>query len=121
MHIVSDASLQRPGYRYNKHGIGFPVDAKPEIVWDHIDGPLLYFRDGQLHWLTLWERFRCWLGLDDAASIEAKRRPDLIGMCECCTEPAMIWLGDGRLFCWDHYVADAQAARAPTVSTRVEV
>ena len=77
MHIVSDPSLHRPGYTYNEHGVGYLLDSEPEIVWKHVDGPLLYYRDGQMHWLTLWERLRCWLGLDDAKSIERKRRPDL--------------------------------------------
>lgn len=79
MHIVSSPELQRPGYVYNAHGIGYPASSRPEIVWKHIDGPLLHYRDGQLHWLTLWERLRCWLGLDDALSLEAKRRPELSG------------------------------------------
>ena len=80
MHFTNDASLQRPGYRYAKHGIGYvgyPTDARPSIRWSHVDGPLLRYRDGQLHWLTLWERLRCWLGWDDAESIERKRRADL--------------------------------------------
>lgn len=29
----------------------------PKIVWNHVDGPLLYLSDCGLHWLTLWERF----------------------------------------------------------------
>lgn len=79
MHITSDPSLQRPGYIYNEHGMGYSADNRPWIMWKHIDGPLLHYRDGQLHWLTPWERFRCWLNLDDANSLEAKRRPDLKG------------------------------------------
>lgn len=77
LHIISDPKFQRAGYTYNEHGIGYPVDARPSINWNHIDGPLLYYRDSQLHWLTLWERFRCWIGLDNAERIEARRRPDL--------------------------------------------
>jgi hypothetical protein len=77
MHIVSHPSLQRADYRYNAHGIGYHKDARPYIKWEHIDGPLLVYSDGQMHWLTLWERFRCWLGKDDAESIQAKRRDDL--------------------------------------------
>lgn len=78
MHIISDPSRQRRGYIYNSQGIGYPADARPVINWGHIDGPLLHYRDGQLHWLTLWERLRCYLRLDDAESIEARRRPDLL-------------------------------------------
>ncbi len=77
MHIISDPSLKRPGYVYNKQGIGYPAGSDPEIIWKHIDGPMLCARDGQLHWLTPWEMFRCWLGWDDAKSIERKRFPDL--------------------------------------------
>ncbi len=55
--------------------IGYRSDARPDIVWRHIDGPLLCARNGALHWLT--ERFRCWLGLDDALSLESKHWPHL--------------------------------------------
>lgn len=78
MHLVSDSSLKRRGYVYDGHGWGFRKDSQPHIQWRHVDGPLLRYRDGQLHWLTLWERLRCKLGLDDARSIEEKRRPDLM-------------------------------------------
>ena len=77
MHIVSDKSLQRPGFIYNKYGVGYPQGGQPFINWKHIDGPLLYARDGQLHWLTLWERFCMWIGVDDIYSIERKRFPDI--------------------------------------------
>lgn len=77
MHFVSDKSLQRPGYTYNAHGVGYPNDARPYIKAKHIDGPLLVYRDGQMHWLTWRERFRFWMGWEDAESIEAKRRPNL--------------------------------------------
>lgn len=77
MHIASDKSLYRAGYIYNERGIGYPAGNRPYIVWKHIDGPLLHARDGQLHWLTLWERLRCWLGFDDADSLEKKRWPEL--------------------------------------------
>jgi hypothetical protein len=76
MHWISDSSRQRSGYVY-RNNVGYPVAQAPEINWRHIDGPLLYYSDGQLHWLTFWERFRCWIGRDDAASIQARRRPEL--------------------------------------------
>lgn len=59
-------------------GIGFPIDSKPSIQPNHIDGPLLVFRDGQLHWLTLWERLQFAFGLTDAEKIERARRPNLL-------------------------------------------
>lgn len=75
LHITSDYSRLRPGYDYQRSGaswIGVPRGSEPSINWRHIDGPLLYRRDGQLHWLTLWERLRCWLGYDDANSLDRK-------------------------------------------------
>lgn len=60
--------------------IGWPAGGKPSIQISHIDGPLLYFSDGQLHWLTIWERLLFSLGLTDAARLECKHRPNLIGL-----------------------------------------
>lgn len=81
MHIINDKSLQQPDYNYIQHGkdtwFGYHKDSKPFIQYKHIDGPVLFYRDGQLHWLTIIERVRCWLKLDDAYSIERKRRPEL--------------------------------------------
>jgi len=70
----------RDGWIYEEFGggyVGYREDARPDIVWKHIDGPLLYFRNGELHWLTWRERFRCWMGWDDALTLEAKYRPHL--------------------------------------------
>lgn len=58
-------------------GIGWPAGGKPSIQPNHIDGPLLHFSDGQLHWLTLWERLLFALGRTDADKLERKRRPNL--------------------------------------------
>ncbi len=58
--------------------LGLPDGGKPHITAGHIDGPLLVFRDGQMHWLTLWERFLFACGLTDAWKIERKRRPNLV-------------------------------------------
>lgn len=80
MHIISDASLKRAGWNYQATPgggfVGYPPGVEPYIKWKHIDGPLLCCSDGQLHWLTLWERFRCWLGLDDVNSLDAKHCRD---------------------------------------------
>jgi len=67
-------AMIRANFIYIGFGVAvqFDKDAVPEINWDHIDGPLLYMRSGKIHWLTLWERFRCWLGLDDAFTLERK-------------------------------------------------
>lgn len=58
----------------------FSPARRPVINAKHIDGPVLYFRDGQMHWLTLWERFLFAIGLTDADAIERKRRPKLVAM-----------------------------------------
>ena len=77
MHITNNESWRRPDYIYNEHGVGYHESSRPYIKWTHIDGPLLVYRDGQMHWLTVWERFCCQLGVSTAQSIETKRRPDL--------------------------------------------
>ncbi len=55
---------------------------RPYITLRHIDGPLLTFRDGQMHWLTIWERIQLWLGRIDAESLERKLRPNLMKVIE---------------------------------------
>lgn len=59
-------------------GVSFQKSARPSIVSRHIDGPMLIFRDGQIHWLTMWERLLFALGLTDAEKLECKHRPNLI-------------------------------------------
>ncbi len=59
-------------------GHGFPISARPSIKRNHIDGPLLTFRDGQMHWLTTWERILLALGATDAEKLERKHRPNLM-------------------------------------------
>lgn len=56
----------------------YPNNARPMLNMRHVDGPVLFFRDGQMHWLTLRERLRVRLGWDDATSLERRLRPDLI-------------------------------------------
>ena len=72
---------KRPGYRYEPAPsggfIGYPAEAQPVINRKHIDGPLLYMRNGEMHWLTLWERLLLWLGKTDAMALERKHRPHL--------------------------------------------
>lgn len=70
-------------------GMGFPLTARPSLMMNHIDGPLLTFRDGQMHWLTWRERISVWLGRDDAESLERKHRPKLVA--------AVTGQGGGRL------------------------
>jgi hypothetical protein len=49
----------------------------PSISPNHIDGPLLHFSDGQMHWLTLWERIQFRFGWTDAEALQRKLRPRL--------------------------------------------
>lgn len=61
------------------HGceVEFRANAQPDIQWDHIDGPLLHSRFAQIKWLTWCERFLCWIGREDAQSLERKHWPKL--------------------------------------------
>jgi len=80
MIFTTEKNPSRPGWVYEEYDgsyVGYRSDAVPEIRWKHIDGPLLVFRNGELHWLTLWERFRYWMGLEDVYSLERKHRPRL--------------------------------------------
>lgn len=56
---------------------GWPAESRPSIQMNHIDGPVLYFRNGEIQWLTLFERFMVWVGRADAFSLERKHRPHL--------------------------------------------
>lgn len=73
MHIISDNGLRRPGCIY-RNGVGTPIRQPAEINWKHIDGPLLYCSDGQLHWLTWGERIRLFIGLADIHDIDFEQR-----------------------------------------------
>jgi hypothetical protein len=63
-------------------GVSYPADARPSINANHIDGPLLVFRDGQMHWLNLWERLLLHFGWVDAEKLEKKLRPHLAWLLE---------------------------------------
>jgi hypothetical protein len=51
--------------------IEYPAGIEPDVVWNHIDGPLLYLSNCQLHWLTWRERLALWLGLTTIETINA--------------------------------------------------
>lgn len=55
---------------------------KPYIKKNHIDGPLLVFSDGQMHWLTLWERVQLRFGKTNADKLQRKLRPILTVMSD---------------------------------------
>lgn len=63
-------------------GIEFNGYSAPGIVETHIDGPLLYFSDGQIHWLTIPERIQLWFGLTNAEKLQCKLRPRLVASLE---------------------------------------
>jgi hypothetical protein len=87
MHLISDASLKRPGYIYQRTPgggfAGYPVDFRPATInWKHIDGPLLHTTDGGLHWMTWRERIQFFCGWIDINDLDMKHhrqpvsRPD---------------------------------------------
>jgi len=52
--------------------VSYQSDSRPEIQMRHIDGPVLWMRDGRAHWLTVWERIAVRFGWQDAYSLERK-------------------------------------------------
>lgn len=44
----------------------------PHLNTHHIDGPVVTFSDGQMHWLTLWERVLLLFGKIDAPMLQRK-------------------------------------------------
>jgi hypothetical protein len=54
-----------------------PRPPAPHINFRHIDGPLLTFSDGQMHWLSVAERVMVRLRLHNAESLQRKLRPNL--------------------------------------------
>lgn len=58
--------------------VEFNPDDVPSIQWNHIDGPLLHLRSGELHWLTWWERVRVWLGYENEFTLEKKYAPEFV-------------------------------------------
>jgi hypothetical protein len=73
MKLFSDVTIRE----LHARGVSFERIGPPSIQANHIDGPLLHFSDGQLHWLGLWERLLFWLGRTDAERLQKKLRPRL--------------------------------------------
>jgi hypothetical protein len=80
MLYASENAPKRPGYCYEPAPgggfIGYPQTARPHIR-ANIDGPLLVMRNGEMHYLTTWERILFRLGKTDALALEQKHRPHL--------------------------------------------
>src|SRR4051794_7377159 len=57
-----------------RYGIS-PCPTEPRINRRHIDGPYLSALDGQIRWLSLWERLLTKLGIWNAWDIEWRRFP----------------------------------------------
>lgn len=79
MHLISDSSMKRPGYTYQRTPgggwAGYPTNFQPaKVNWKHIDGPLLYLTNGQLHWLTYWERIQLFFGRTDVHELDMKHQ-----------------------------------------------
>ena len=52
--------------------VSYPENSKPEIQWNHIDGPLLHCRDGTLHWLGRVEVIWLYLGFTNINQLDNK-------------------------------------------------
>jgi len=76
--VSYDQHPHHEGWVSSSFGVGFPISNRPSLKMKHIDGPLLTFRDGQMHWLTLWERLMVRLGIHNAETLEWKLRPNLM-------------------------------------------
>lgn len=75
MYIRFGSIPKRENYTYvDECGICFPKGIEPNIVWGHIDGPLLCTSDLGLHWLTLWERIQMRFGWTTIADLDRKHR-----------------------------------------------
>ena len=57
--------------RISNHGV-FCEASEPFIDWKHVDGPLLICSTGNLHWLTLGDRFRLWVGLNTIKELDER-------------------------------------------------
>jgi hypothetical protein len=70
--------MKRPGWTYTSAPcglIGHQQNFQPaEINWKHIDGPLLYMTNGQLHWLSYWERLQLFFGWTDVHELDLKHQ-----------------------------------------------
>lgn len=52
--------------------ISYPQDSQPHIQWNHADGPVLFCKDGTVHWLTLLERLWLRAGLLSIEKLDEK-------------------------------------------------
>lgn len=55
---------------------------RPTLIANHIDGPVIHFTDGQMHWLGFLDRIKLWLGFVDADQLQRKLRPRLTAELE---------------------------------------
>jgi hypothetical protein len=84
LHNIPQPHPDRPGWLCQRApGGGFiawQADVRASIKPNHIDGPVVRFRNGEMHWLTFCERVLFRLGRIDAADLEYKYRPELFGV-----------------------------------------
>lgn len=74
MKTFSDTTMKE----LNEKGVQIgPGQVRPWVMVGHIDGPLLHFSDGQMHWLTIWERIQHRFRWTDADKLQKKLRPRL--------------------------------------------
>lgn len=75
--LREDFVLERTGHGDQAACISWPAHAKPYINRRHVDGPVLVCRNGEMRWLTPFERLCLRLGRTDAYKLEKKYRPHL--------------------------------------------
>jgi hypothetical protein len=73
MLFVSEDAPRRPGYVYEPAPGGGYI-GYPEAAIPYVDGPFLIMRNGEAHYLTLWERFILAIGWTDVFALEKRRR-----------------------------------------------
>lgn len=56
-----------------KEHITYPANASlPYINMRHIDGPFIYMRNGNIKWLSIWDRVLLFFGFTDKYKLEDK-------------------------------------------------
>jgi hypothetical protein len=56
--------------------VSYSADSVSEIQFNHIDGPVLHHKSGQMTWLSWWDRFQLHFGMITIADLEKKYYPE---------------------------------------------
>lgn len=58
---------------YRKYNKIRTTNGEPAYIqWDHVDGPLLHTNNGQLYWLSIWDRLKLKLKLTTIQKLSNK-------------------------------------------------